>query len=361
MKQLTRTLNALFISTIFLGTMSVHSMENSYNNYTQKALLAEKYNDTVCLLTHLPNEKLIDIFSFCLADDVDQVKSLEKSIKSFMRINMVCRNFNRLLTFETVGKLCKNYALDDKNYALRSLMRRTSAPDYKKSRLPMLILICAHASTTNKVNSYSTLLSTAVIEDDVPFVTTLFKHHVDPNEILFCTSNPTFFSVKTMKMAQLFIDNGVKIHSTNSNATNVLWAMVNHEYPSELMEFYLMHHVDATKLTPYSNSCLLHALGKSTFRYYRTMNLDDFLRKATLLLNAIPNMVNKLDRYGNTPLDNAQKSLEKSKKYNDFPEAFEKLIALYRKHGCLAGKELPQPDILVTQSTQENDMRKKYI
>lgn len=276
--------------------------------YEQLALQAEEYNNN-CLLTKLPSEIFIDI------------QSLEDSIKFFMKLSCTCKSFNKLLTFETIGKLCKNYALVDKNETLKKIMEIINYPSYESKRLSTLILICAGADANTKCYNGG-LLDSAVSYNDAQMVAVLFKYHADPNaRDIF---GPVFFCIKTVEMAQMFIDNGVDVHATkHSGPPNVLWKMLENEYPSELMALYLEKGVDATQPHSWDNSCLLHGLAKEYVAY----PIDNFLKKADLLLDAISYMINITNRYGETPLD-----LVRERKYS-ISEASEKLIALFIKCG----------------------------
>jgi len=324
----------------------MHSMEkpcDEQEQWEQLALQAEEYNDHACLLTSLTNETLIDIFSHCLANDIDQVQSLEKSIKNFMKISMACKNFNSLLTFEIIGHFCKNYTQDNKDNTLHKLTNNLRMDIIKTIRLPTLILICSDVNA-NIINDYdNSLLQSAVWQNDAQLVATLFKHHATP-DAKWC-GEPIFFQAATIELAQMFIDKGADVQAKDDESkTNVLWTVVNNAYPSNFMALYLAHHVDAKKLSIYNDSCLLHALAaKPNYIYYKINNIDDFLRKGKLLLDAIPDMVNTLNRKGRTPIDVAQKSFERSERIgSQDAQVFKQLIALFREYGGKTAQELMQ-------------------
>ena len=90
----------------------------------------------------------------------------------------------------------------------------------------------------------------------------LLKNKVNLN-IQTSSGWPLLFNVNTVEEAQLFVDNDVDLHVVSgyyarmSNfKTNVLWGTVLEGYSSELMKFYLDHHVDARNLN-HRGECLL--------------------------------------------------------------------------------------------------------
>ena len=94
---------------------------------------------------------------------------LEKKIKFFMRLNTTCKKINQSLTFEAIGKLCKNYALIDKTDALQQLLETTTSLNYKVKRLPALILVCAGANLmTNTCYDF-------LFQEEFPIVISYFK------------------------------------------------------------------------------------------------------------------------------------------------------------------------------------------
>ena len=132
-------------------------------------------------------------------------------------------------------------------------------------------------------------------------VKTLFQHHVNPTAI--DSSKPVFFVIRTIRIAQMFNEHGVNMYVNDcAFGTNALWyiskiiSKTNPECSLELIEFYLKNNVDATQLDPKDNSCLLHRLAEDDY----ISNVDEFLKKGTLLLNAMPKeMVNTLKQNSN--------------------------------------------------------------
>ena len=304
------------------------------HNFVIRALEAEKYNQHNPLLIQ---ELLDQIFPSCLADDDDHAKSLENSIKNYMKLRRVCKRFNTVLTFEVIGNFCHNYTPQIKSQTFRKLIKPTYGPYDTIKHLPALIVLCAGIDI-NPQTELNSLLLDAVRANDIHVATTLFKHHANPNAQN--DSCPVFFQAKTVEIAQIFICNKVDVHMISSwPMTNVLWEITKNEYPSELLELYLAHQVDAKKLRPFDDACVLHAFADQILSKI-IKNIDDFLKKGQLLLDAIPDMVNALNKDGQTPLDIAQKSLYEAKKSkHGTPHAFEQLIILFRKYGCLTAQE----------------------
>ncbi len=301
-----------WIAIIVLSTVPAQSMETSFKKYEQSSYVktsadrAEEYNDSDCLLLSLPNEKLIDIFSHCLVEDADKTKSLEKSIKYFMHIQVVCKNFMKALTCERIGHACRGYTQANKTEFLHELMKDTRRDKYgfDLNFLPVLTLIYAGVATDFFFDKGASFLKHRVmLIEHSDFSTALIKHHTNPNEK--CWEVPLFFYAKTTALAERCSKNGARIHETDYYDKNVLWYVVAyHEYSSEMLDFYLKRGADPKKLN--RSYCLLHKLAEEAY----IGNISSYLRKGKLLLDAMPGMVNTLNWLGETPRDIAEKMLQ---------------------------------------------------
>lgn len=323
--------------------MASKKEKKTHTTHEKQALWAKKYNNIICPLTSLPKEVLINIFSHCLVKDEDQIKSLKSNMKRLMKMNTVCKKFNDTLTFKAIGKLCKHYTQDEKENVLENLMgKKINWPRNQIKFLPTLILICAGAK-----EKFKSLLTEAVWANDIQLATTLFKHHADPN--MKNNETPIFFEIETIEMAQLFNDNKVNIHATDQVNQNVLWYLMFYNNASEPTNFYLAHGVNAKGLNA-NNDCLLHELAQ--WNNSKECDIDIFLKNATILLEAIPDMINTINIFGETPLDIAQKSfkesLENAKRFQtETPKAFEQLIALFQEYRGKTGKEILQASMIL--------------
>ncbi len=343
MKKLTPLCYALFIPIVLVSTLSVQGMKRLLSKSKQSKQLvpqAKEYDDSYSL-NSLPNEILINIFFQTLVADEEQTDSFENNIKNFVQLNSVCKKFNSALTFnnvltvETIRDFCKNCDQYEKDQVLCNLIEPICSVNYNAYRLPLLLLIYAGADVNIKRCS-DPLLSKVVRYNDVQMANILFKHHAESNVIPHGT--PTFFFAKTVAMAQVFINNGANVHKTIRDKTNVLWHTYDLAYPADLMEFYLGHNVDAKNACA-DKSCLLHGLALQNYNE-NVHNLDTFtdslLKKAGLLLDVIPDMINTLNQARKTPLDFAQQSLKYAQNHgpSEVVIAFEKLIALFRERGA---------------------------
>ena len=343
MIKLTSTLTIILIFTVLCNAISLQAMEkiiatNEYEQYLRrsakiKAEKAEEYNQHDGL-TALHNDIFNYMLPYCHTNNNAEAEALEESIKTFMRLRIVCKKFNTLLTFETIGTLCHNYAPHIKSQTFRKLIKPTYDPHDKIKHLPALIVLCAGTDINTEIE-LNDLLFEAVRSNDIQVTTALFKYHAHPH--IQNESGPIFFHAKTVEMAQLFIANKVNVHMVSSwPKTNIFWEIIKNEYPSELMALYLAHNVDAKKLRPSDNACLLHRLASLP------VNMDDnFFEKAQLLLNAAPDMINTINNKNKTPLDIAQEELEKAKK-DGSSETIEKLIALFKEYSGKTTQELTQ-------------------
>lgn len=296
-------------------------------------------------LLHLPHNTLQQILSYCLAQDDNQTKALRNSIKFFMQLSTTCYKLRWLVTHQTIGNLCKDYKSRAKTKNLKKVVQSMDKHTYHTKRLPALILICSGVFEKTEYDVYW-LLEQVLANNDVELVATLFKHNaIDQNRKTIPFGHPILFCATTKKIAQMFIAHGADIHAINNEGKNILWIIAyNDPYPSKLLHFYLQQGVNARRLNHFFGSCLFHELAR-TFSDKNT-DIDNFLKKAKLILNAIPDMINTLNNIEKTPLDVAQESLEiayvrgTESHYYGKAEAYEKLIALFKQYGAKTVQEI---------------------
>lgn len=355
-------MNLIFIVTLF-NMIPTHGMENV--DTSAQSLQAEEHNQTYPTLTALPQEILCDIFSYYQVNRQKMGESLQDSIKNFMRLRGVCKKLYQALTGEKIGDYCKNYAQQQKNNALCTLVdtiecdcyNNKSSHGYATRRLPALILVCAGADSNSKSDKHGSkyLLEHVVQHTDEYMLKTLFKHNVDPHKngreygfyspILVC---------KTRRMAEIFIDNNVELN--DSMYPNVVWRMLGDDYSSDVFSC-CAEKVDLTQIynhkeypyystyyscPPIKNINLLHEITSCNGKATQT-NSTQLLEKTKFLLEAMPkDMVNALC-LNRTPIDIAQQnSIKEQKKNGPLVAVYEKLICLYREYGGLTAEELQQ-------------------
>ena len=341
MKKLTLALYTVWFSATFT-MLPMHSMEN----HAQFAAQAEEYNNTECLLFKLPNEIFFD-FLHRLSDGELSMSSLHNDVKHLMPLRATCKHFNRLLTLETIGHIYKK-ALN-KNKILQEIINQLNNSNKSKS-LPTLAQVLLHAGADAQTMLGSTsALEIAIRQNEEKLIATLLKYNADPNVIsMFYPNNPIFFVAATTKISQILMDSGkVNISATDCRNYNVLYRMLQSRYSPELMEFYLKHDVDATKLYSH-NRYILHELAWALFIY--NPDIENILEKGKILLSVIPHMVNVLTAQGKTPIDSAQDAFDIKKHFGGSSKALkrnvllstklEKIITLFREHGGLTAKAL---------------------
>jgi hypothetical protein len=248
------------------------------NQYAQEqayAYQAHTYNQHNPLLIEAISRKIVD---YAHDNNNDQAKSLENSIKNFMNLSVSCKYFSELLTPETIGTLCKHYALEDKNTVLLNLLAQNIAwRTYEKMRIPAFILVYADVDVNICYDEFYCLLEKAVRKDDKELVSLLFKHNANPDTTfkyyLGDNGGPVFFYA-LKEVAQMFLEHGANIHAQENHGMNVLWHVIENNYPSELID------------------------------------VTNFLKKATLILNAAPDIINTVNNRGKTPLDCVQRALQ---------------------------------------------------
>ena len=308
--------------------------------HKQIASRAERYNDTDCLLTKLPDNTLINVCSYCLSKHKDHV-TLQSDIKNFMKLSTACKKFNSLLTHKTIGSLCEPHTHLDKNMFLAELIKTMKRYIFSNvgEEMPALILICAGADPNQMFDS-RTIIEAAIRKSYGQLITTLLEHNANPDITPYGT--PIFFHAQTAKIAQMLIDKGVNVRVTNKDGDNVLWQIMNDDdYSAELLELYITRGVDASTFFSHRcYRCLLHKLASP----YRIINIDDFYKKGVLLLNAIPHMINALNYQGQTPLDVAQETYKKMKAAGSITiaDALLRLITLFIERDGLTAQGLAQ-------------------
>ncbi len=339
---------------VLLSSLPMQGMEEDWQRFIQNAQRYDS-NDSDNQLLSLPIEMLGKIVSHHF-DNQD----LYPDLKLFMKLSTVCKHFNRLLTVETIANCCKNYEQHRRDWVLNDVFSDERFK-YVAKRLPLLILVCAGADDYK-----GEMFSTCLQKNDLELVEMVFKYYPSQNKRK--ALGPSFYRVKTVEMAQLFVDNdcfdiyGGGFHPDGK--LNLLWKMVDSAYSLELMEFCVKHTDYIKKLAPCgvgytaSNFCLLHAIALEYQSGWITNqnDIDTFLKKAKFLLSMIPDMINATGAKNETPLDVAYASLEDLKEtvrkgYESKEKvlAFEQLIALFREHGALTAQQLEEQKNSATQ------------
>ncbi len=325
MNKLIFALNATWMSVILLSTFSAQGMEKSVQ-LDEQLTLAKEFHDPHCPLMTLHNEILFNILSYNLSKQPKPKRLLKNSIKNCMKLSTTCKKFNLLLNPKTIGQFHKSYDIDAKVHLIKDLYY----PTYSKCRLPISILVYADAK-------YERLFVHAMLREDAKLITTLLKNNADPNKDT--DGQPAFFSAPTKEIAEMLIHGGANVNAKAScpEKHNVLWAIVLYQMKPELVQLYLDHGTNAYACHPADQSCILHQLGHTS---YGITFPDRLLEQATILLKAIPDMINTLDMYENTPLDYAQSSWKDKQN-----PVFEKLVELFRSHDALTAQELAAQEV----------------
>lgn len=388
MKKFNIILHTLLISILIFTTTSLQSMENN------PLAVDNSYS-----LAHLSDEILMQIFPLCLIDedkrdffytdkesyyDNTRKSTLETDIKKFMQLRSMCTTFNRLLTSEVIGKFCKTYSKEYKKNMVRRLLKeitqytdfldpvRATNPNcrlvknaertkYHKEKIKSLLfpaLIAAHADVyespliVHTSHFDSSLWKAALLIDDAEFLTILIKDcHLQPWYIIDTSKTPPCFYAKTIKTAQVIIDN--QLYKYDYKKPNILWQVIHYGYPAEVLELYIQNKFDIEWLHPDSGDCLLHAL---VHLFYNDKEDTNFIKKVELLLTKMPDKINTVNKKDFTPLDVVQKDYnqrlesimnnfctseaEKTKNSEALTLEFESLISLLKKYGCLTAEEI---------------------
>lgn len=173
-----------------------------------------------------------------------------------------------------------------------------------------------------------------VCNNDAQVVEEMLQCCVTEKEKQFAGSH--FDDVKTVEMAQLFIAyDCFQFFCAKANRNYVyLESMCDIFYPVELMKFSFEHGVSPKSTTAYGKRNLLHIIAS----IYLPENIEDkdvknFLAKATYLLTLIPDKINEVSIYNQTPLGEATESLKQARNEKAIA-AFEQIIRLFQENGA---------------------------
>lgn len=328
----------LCISAILLHASSVRAMDSGFSlpqwlekawseltNFSSSNQPPQDFSPEH-LKTYNHQQPLL-LFFYCFGQHVNQVCPLRESLKSFMKLSIICKDF---LTTESIGKFFSSYDSDVKNMTLFNLYRSMNDMDdsaYQHIRRAALILIYSGADANTMIGK-SYLLTQTIFFADMPTAKVLLEHDADPD--IGEGHLPIFYFIRDVKMAEEFVKYGAQVKKTPRQIpVNVLWEVIRSPYPAELLTFYVSQGVDPQQLHPLNNSCLLHELANLN----EVDDTKNFIEKAHILLSILPiSLIGSRNKQGQTPLDLARASLEIS------PEAFGQLIELLCRINTLSQK-----------------------
>lgn len=360
--------NIITLFILFVTTLSMHSMEQE--------------NKELYSFFHLPVEIQQQIvFPLVTQITEDNADELQESIKTFFKFNRVCTYVNKNLIFPWMALelATKNRMMQEVNALMTKIShkecligvrscdlyfhqhREKVSFGYNKYCAIALALVSSGADPDIIDSTFSTtLIYKAVHAQDVLAVELLLNYHADPYQesfdedqlIVMLLDDPTnvsqwwdsvphypiFFHVTTEAILALFlkkIDKNIVLSMPYSKLMISL-CRYNH-YSPEVMQAWLAYGIPANYIWN-DDLCILHIC---VHEYYQNpfdfKDTNSFLKKLELLLKVIPNMVNKKNDRGKTPMDIA--SYDWSDK-NEIIDVHEKIIALLRKYGGKTAQEL---------------------
>jgi hypothetical protein len=302
------------------------------NNRQQSVFSTTHYNQS------LPKEILSSIAKEPLTNTIELALSLKTKYEDY--------NTNEFLI--TVGKACQCYSLPEKNTAMENLLISMNDLNYH-GKQPAAFLL-TYAGAKNDAYEYGSLLLHAVHRKDTQMITALFANNTSSNQKNFL-DEPIFYYCKTIPIAQMFIDKGVNLNAQGSFITpSILSACLTQNYSLKLIEFYLSHNVDAT-IKESDGDNLLHRLARKDPYAY---NISDYIQISVLLIKAAPELLNALNDAGETPLDVAEKKLNKSHSLSTHEHAIKvALIKLFKECGGKTAEQLKQNAIKQIEPIKE--------
>lgn len=281
----------------------VHGMNMALIEPARNQEIAQEnthYNQTSPLI-NLPEE----IISSCIA----HINPLEKSVQAYSALHYSCKHFNRL-SFKSLVDIYKTHDKQVKNEAMKKFLSKINDVNYWDYRYAASLLIGAGADN-NPSDRNSSLLKKAVQRKDKDLIKFLFDCGVNPNSIesIIGLAEPTMFSIKDVETAEIFDKYKVDWNQRGLHHPNILFASLFNNFSSKLVDFYLKHGVDVKKWDK-DKGCLLHA-----FIFYFDINLiknvDDCVKIGELIVEAAPELVNAVDRKGETPIQKVQNRINR--------------------------------------------------
>ncbi|HJZ23205.1 MAG TPA: hypothetical protein VJ201_02010 [Candidatus Babeliales bacterium] len=342
MKTITFLLKNPLVLVIFFSSIYAHGMDLA----CQQVIFNTE---------QIPNEMWIHIFSYCCTERVEEESLFNTFFDHCIVFKDICKRFNTMLTLKVIGELCKGHTVEDKNKMLQWIVRTASSVNYYIKRPTILALLYSGASANiGNHTKYSrhveidysdfSLLHKVLIKNDIAMLKLLLLDlNADPNQ-LHPNSCPLFFLASTIDIADLFFKKGANFNAKDKNGNTVLWSV--HKISLELIQFYIDHNVDTRYINPLDSTCILHILANPSFKYIQDSN--NFYKKGVLLIKAIPDMVNTLDKAGKTSIDLME---EKTKRefYNNstyYAKPLKQLIAVYRSYEGKTAQELTKENKL---------------
>lgn len=242
-----------------------------------------KFIAIVFLVTHACTWNMLSlpdgIFHCILAHSVEITKSLEKIIGPTLLSSTVCKKFNTEQSLITMGKACTCYTLEEKNAAMKMLLKKMNDVNYHNKRHAALLL--TYAGAENNAYAPYPLLQDAVYQADMQMIMALFENGANPDQKNKYPGEPIFFNAKKIDIVQKFITQGVNLNAQGYFNSNVLFACLTYDRSLEMIKFYLDNKVSATQKGLFDNN-LLHRLATKNIIYY---NIEDYLEIGTLLSN----------------------------------------------------------------------------
>lgn len=249
-----------------------------------------------------------------------------------MKKLVVIINVLLILTMNYVQSMGRNDMYDDidADAWLENIVEATELNKDVYQQCDIAIQLLEEGANPNVMSMGTSLLHKALIFNQEGLIKALFKHNANYNETDCLSKYPIFFDAQTVEIVQLFIDKQVDVNQKDRNDYNVLWHLIDSKFSPELMRFYLQQKVNASHICKWDGSCVLHSFAENKV----ITDVDQFLKKARLLLKKSPDMVNTVNNNGETPRASAERTIKTwGEKYPACVEPLEKLIELFKDYG----------------------------
>jgi hypothetical protein len=283
----------------------------------------------------LSNEMLPQDVKLIICDGLISIfydkKCLEDTIKAALNVRSTCKHYHAKISPVEIGKLCKHYDAEEKNKLMKKLLESMNDFSYRNKRQAAFLL--TYAGADDQACSYYSLLSRVIDRNDKEMTIALFENDADINQQN--SLGPSWFRIKDIDTAQMFIAKGVDLQAGNDMHPNILWFVMYQRCSFELIDFYVKQGVDVKKRNS-DGQCILHQLVGSSYCYFTCKDSVDkekviYAKIGELLLNTAPELRNMTDCAGMTPLGLAYERLQRDRPTGTEKKNLNAIIALLKK------------------------------
>ena len=266
--------------------------------------------------------------------------------KTAVKLDRVSKSFHSALTPDTLSLMFRQYDPKAKNILFTEIIHSDEIDaaifgineSYYPSKRRFIMALLKNNSPYAG-DPHSIIVSSALKYNDSELVQFLFdnkQNHLilanDWNQI------PAFFHARTPEMAQLFKQHNIPLNSVkpeHHSDPNILWyAIRDRSTSAETVQYYIRENIPFIKHKT-NGETLLHNLSNV---HTTDETVQNNIKKAQLLLEKDPTLLNATDSNNCTPLDSAHNTMH-GFAWVDDTEPMQQYIAFLESSGAKRNKE----------------------